>query len=618
MTTEHHAVDASLPKRPLRGGTRMPPRRRLAGRIPIAATLAGLLAPGSAISPLGAQEGPPIVADTSAAVPDSSPTVTPAVLAEAEKLLGLEFTPEERRQMVVGEAPFADVNQLPEGAYADLRASELRPSEPPALLFRPVPPAEEPTRRGPKFGPIPTDVERPENLEAVAYWPIRKLAGLLRSGEVGVVELTRMYLSRLRRHDSTLHAMITITEERALEQARTLDREAGAGRWRGPLHGIPWVAKDLLAVEGYRTTWGAEPYRDQRIDETATVVAKLDSAGAVLLGKSTLGALAWGDVWFGEMTRNPWNPEQGSSGSSAGTASAVSAGLVPFGLGTETLGSIVSPSTRTGVTGLRPSFGRVSRAGAMPLSWSMDKVGPICRRAEDCAIVFDAIRGPDGLDRTVVSRPFPYDPAVELSRLRIGYLASAFEGDTTEAGRLDRETLDVLRELGADLVPLEWPELPWGAMGFILSAEGAAAFDELTRSDRDSLMVRQVPAAWPNVFRSSRFIPAVEYLQASRLRTRAGLAVRDALAGLDVYVSPSFRGPNLLATNLTGQPCVVVPNGFPEPDAPKSITFCAPMYGEAAALAVAGAYQRATGWEERRPPAYDPVPGEGPATGGSR
>ena len=549
----------------------------------------------------------PVVADTAGARADTAPEITPEVLGEAARLFGLEFTLEERRQMVAGEAPFTDVNRLLPDAYLPLRRAEIPNAVPPALLFRPFPPERGPEDRAPQFGAVPGDVERPDDLEEVAFWPIRKLAGLIRSGEVSVVELTRMYLERLERHDSSLHAVITLTEERALEQARRLDRELAGGGYRGLLHGIPWVAKDLFAVEGYPTTWGAEPYREQRIAETATVVTKLDSAGAVLLAKSTLGALAWGDVWFGGRTRNPWNLEQGSSGSSAGSAAAVAAGLAPFALGTETLGSIVSPSTRTGVTGLRPSFGRVSRHGAMALSWSMDKPGPICRRAEDCALVFDAIRGPDGEDRTVVDRPFPYRSDVHLADLRIGYLASAFEGDTTEAARLDRRTLDVLRELGAELVPIELPDRPAGAMAFLLSVEGAAAFDELTRSGRDSLMVRQQAAAWPNVFRSARFVPAVEYLQANRLRTLLAREMRDVLAEVDAYVAPSFRGSdNLLVTNLTGHPCAVVPNGFPEPDSPKSITFCAPMYREAAALEVAEAYQDATDWEERHPEPFVP------------
>ncbi len=538
------------------------------------------------------------------AAQDSAPVVTVEVLREAQKIPGLELTDEELRMMVEEGAPFADVNELRE-SYAALRGMAIGNATAPALLFRPLDPVEPPEDEEPRWSAPPL-VQRPDDLEEVAFWPVSHLAQLLRTGQVSSVELTRMYLDRLARHDSTLHAVITLTRERALAKARQMDREMARGEIRGPLHGIPYGAKDLFAVEGYRTTWGAEPYREQTIDETATVIEKLDEAGAVLVAKLTLGALAWGDVWYGERTRNPWNAEQGSSGSSAGSGAAVAAGLVPFALGTETLGSIVSPATRTGVTGLRPSFGRVSRHGAMALSWSMDKVGPICRYAEDCALVFDAIRGPDGEDRTVVDRPFPYDADTELSELRIAYVQSAFEEDTTEAGAMDRETLDVLRGLGTELEPIELPELDVDAMGFILSAEAAAAFDELTRSNRDSLLVRQRAAAWPNVFRSSRFIPAVEYLQANRARTLLMQQMREALEGFDVYDSPSYGGENLLITNLTGHPCVVVPNGFPEEDSPKSITFCAPMWGEAAALEVARAYQQATDFEERRPEAYDP------------
>lgn len=535
---------------------------------------------------------------------DTAPAVTVETLRHAEKIPGLEFTDDELRMMVEEGAPFADVNGLRE-AYAALREMEIGNATPPALLFRPLEPAEGPEDRAPRWS-APAMLERPDDLQEVAFWPVSHLGQLLRSGQVTSVELTEMYLDRLERHDATLHAVITLTRERALERARRMDREMARDEIRGPLHGIPYGVKDLFAVEGYRTTWGAEPYREQTIDETASVVEKLDEAGAVLVAKLTLGALAWGDVWYGERTRNPWNPEQGSSGSSAGSAAAVSAGLVPFALGTETLGSIVSPATRVGITGLRPSFGRVSRHGAMALSWSMDKVGPLCRHAEDCALVFDAIRGPDGEDRTVVDRPFPYDPDTDLSELRIAYVAGAFEDDTTEAGAMDEETLEVLRRLGAELEPIELPDLDADPMGFVLSAEAAAAFDDLTRSDRDSLMVRQEAGAWPNVFRSSRFIPAVEYIQANRARTRLMHQMRETLAGFDVYVSPSYGGDNLLITNLTGHPCVVLPNGFPEEDGPKSITFCAPMWGEAAALEVARAYQQATDWNDRRPGAFDP------------
>jgi Asp-tRNA(Asn)/Glu-tRNA(Gln) amidotransferase A subunit family amidase len=343
------------------------------------------------------------------------------------------------------------------------------------------------------------------------------------------------------------------------------------------------------------------PYKDQTIDEDATVIKKLDEAGAVLVAKLTMGALAWGDVWYGGMTRNPWNLEQGSSGSSAGPASATAAGLVAFGIGTETWGSIVSPSTRCGDTGLRPTYGRVSRTGAMALSWSMDKIGPICRTVEDCAIVFDAIRGADGIDQTLIDAPFNYNPKVDLKKLRIGYLKKLFDADYDNKAN-DAATLAKLRELGCELVPVELPDYPVDAIGFILSAEAAAAFDELTRSGRDDLMVRQTRDAWPNVFRASRFIPAVEYIQANRLRY---LIIRDMQKlDVDVYLSPSFGGSNLLLTNLTGHPCVVLPNGFDAKGCPTSITFMGRLFGEAKLLAVAKAYQDATDFHLKHPQGF--------------
>ena len=387
-----------------------------------------------------------------------------------------------------------------------------------------------------------------------------------------------------------------------MEAAKRADDEIAHGKYRGPLHGMPYGAKDLLAVTGTRTSWGAMPYKDQEIDDTATVIRKLDEAGAVLIVKTTLGALAWGDVWYGGMTRNPWNTEQGSSGSSAGSASATAAGLVPFAIGTETWGSIVSPSTVCGTTGLRPTFGRVSRAGAMALSWSMDKIGPICRSVEDCAIVFDAIRGADGIDPAVADGPFAYRPAVKLSSLRIGYVASLFEEDYPNKER-DNATLDKLRELGAKLEPIELPAIDVTPLACILSAEAAAAFDDLTRSNRDDLMVRQIRNAWPNTFRAARFIPAVEYIQANRIRTRV-MREMEKLP-VDVYLTPSFGGDNLLLTNLTGQPCVVLPNGFDEKNEPTSITFMGRLYGDATVLAVAKAYQDATGFNRKHPPKFN-------------
>jgi Asp-tRNA(Asn)/Glu-tRNA(Gln) amidotransferase A subunit family amidase len=408
-----------------------------------------------------------------------------------------------------------------------------------------------------------------------------------------------MYLERLKTYGPKFECVITITEELAIKQAQQADAEIAAGKYRGPLHGVPYGAKDLLATRGYKTTWGAMPYKDQMIDEDATVIKRLEQAGAVLVAKLTMGALAWGDVWYGGKTRNPWNLEQGSSGSSAGSASATAAGLVAFAIGTETWGSIVSPSTRCGVTGLRPTYGRVSRAGAMALSWSMDKIGPICRTVEDCALVFDAISGPDGIDQTVVDLPFNYNPNVKLGQLRIGYLKDAFEKDTVNVAN-NEAVLAKLRELGAELIPVELPDHPVSNLSFILSAEAAAAFDELTRSGKDDLMVRQIKNAWPNVFRTSRFIPAVEYIQANRVRYLVIQAMAKMMADIDVYVAPSF-GSNLLLTNLTGHPCVVVPNGFDKKGGPTSISFIGRLYDEATTLAVAKTYQDATDFHRRHP-----------------
>ncbi len=349
-------------------------------------------------------------------------------------------------------------------------------------------------------------IGRPDDLDELAFASIGQLGHLIRTRQVSCVELTELALSRLQKHDSSLYCVVTLLPERARDQARELDGLLDAGEYLGPLHGIPYGAKDLLAVAGAPTTWGATPYQDQEFAETATVVALLEERGAVLVAKLTLGALAWGDVWFGGTTRNPWNTEQGSSGSSAGSSAAVSAGLVPFAIGTETLGSIVSPSTRCGVTGLRPTFGRVSRTGAMALSWTMDKIGPIARSVEDCAVVFDAIRGRDLNDPTTVDYPFPYDGERGLAGLRIGYLEDVFAADY-RGHDLDAAALEVLREAGADLVPITLPiaELGFdpGDVSFVLSAEAGAAFQELTLSGRDDELVRQVRYAWPNTFRSA-------------------------------------------------------------------------------------------------------------------
>nr|HMN31384.1 amidase family protein [Caldilineaceae bacterium] len=419
------------------------------------------------------------------------------------------------------------------------------------------------------------------------------------------LELAELYLERLRRFDPLLNCVVTPTAELALAQAQQADDELRRGIDRGPLHGIPWGAKDLLATRGIRTTWGAEPFRDQVPADDATVVQRLAGAGAVLVAKLTTGALANGDVWFGGQTKNPWDLQEGSSGSSAGPGSATAAGLVGFSIGTETMGSILSPSARCGVSGLRPSFGRVSRTGCMALSWSMDKIGPMCRTVEDCALVFAAIYGPDGQDTTVVNRPFRWPAPLDLRALRIGYVPAAFETD--RPGRaFDYETLAALRNLGAQLVPIELPDYPHEALRLILLAEAAAAFDELTRHNQDDLLARQDDEAWPNIFRMARLIPAVEYLQANRIRTQLGAAMPTIMSQVDLYLQPFVWGKDLALTNYTGHPAVIVPNGCAENGRPtNSIVLVGRLYEEATLLSVAQGYQEQTLFHLHRPPGFN-------------
>ena len=522
-----------------------------------------------------------------------------STVKKAEKLSGLQFGSADRKLMM------EDITSNLEN-YESIRDLKIPNSVQPSIQFNPAPIGAQfdKIRRPIRWSPV-GEVSRPDNLEELAFASVAQLAELIRTRQVNSTELTKMYLSRLKEHGPTLECVVTLTEDLALKQAARADREIAAGKYRGPLHGIPYGAKDLLSVEGYKTTWGATPYKDQMIDDNAAVVKRLEEAGAVLVAKLTLGALAWGDVWFGGKTKNPWNLEEGSSGSSAGSGSATAAGLVAFAIGTETWGSIVSPSTRCGVTGLRPTFGRVSRAGAMALSWSMDKIGPMCRTVEDCAMVFNAIYGPDGQDQSVVDLPFNYWPEVDFSNLRFGYFKSAFDEDYPTKEN-DEKVLDVLRGLGADLVPFDLPDFPVENLSFILSAEAAAAFDELTLSKEDALLVRQERRAWPNVFRASRFIPAVEYIQANRARHMLQQEMAEKMKTVDLYVTPSFGGNNSLLTNLTGHPCVVVPNGFKENGSPTSISFIGQLYDEGTILAVAKAYQDATDWHNQHPSMFIP------------
>lgn len=524
--------------------------------------------------------------------------ITSEVIRHAETVAGITFTPAEREQML------GEVRDHVE-SYGALQEVDVPNRIAPALIFDPLLPGEEVAGEDRPLRTSPQEVGGPpSDPEALAFEPVTRLAEHLRRGHVTSVELTRMYLDRLRRFDPKLHCVVTLTEERALEQARRADRDLEEGRYRGPLHGIPWGGKDLLAVDGYPTTWGAEPYREQAFDYDASVVRQLDEAGAVLVAKLSLGALASGDEWFGGRTRNPWKPTEGSSGSSAGPAAATAAGLVGFSVGSETLGSIVSPANRCGVTGLRPTFGHVSRHGAMTLSWSQDKLGPLCRTAEGCALALDAVRGPDGRDRTARDAPFNWDGTAGLEGVRLGYYRSAFEEDG-EGRRFDRRALDALRSLGSDPVPVELPEdLPVDAMRFQGKAEEAAAFEPLTRSDRDDLLTHQEDGDWPNEFRAGHTIPAVQYLRANRVRRVLMGRMRPVFEDVDVFVTPTYGGDVLAATNLTGHPQVVVPSGFESDGTPVSVSFVGDLYADDAALTVAHAYQRATSYHGRQPPEF--------------
>ena len=523
--------------------------------------------------------------------------ITKKNIENAEQIIGLDFSNTERDSMV--ESLNDQLNN-----YKKIRELHLKNSIPPAILFNPIPVGFKfPKEQKPVEFSDYSYVKMPSDKNKLAFYSIGELAELIKTKQITSTELTKFFIERLKKYDPSLHCIITITERRALQQAKLMDEEIAKGKYRGLLHGIPFGVKDLLATKDYKTTWGATPFKDQLIPEDATVVTKLENAGAVLCAKLTMGALAWGDVWFGGMTRNPWDTTKGSSGSSAGPASSVSAGLLPFAIGTETWGSIVSPSTVCGTTGLRPTFGRVSRTGAMALSWSMDKIGPICRTAEDLAIVFNEVYGEDGIDQTLYNIPFNYKPNIEFKNLKIGYLKKDFDKEY-DFHLNDSLTLAKIKELGVELIPIELPGLPVEDLAFILNAEAAAAFDKLTRSNKDDLLVRQIKNAWPNVLRSARFIPAVEYINANRIRFLLIREMEKLMRDIDIYIAPSWEGDNLLLTNLTGHPCVVLPNGFSESGTPTSITFIGRLFGEGRLIAFAKAYQDATDFHKKHPDGF--------------
>jgi Asp-tRNA(Asn)/Glu-tRNA(Gln) amidotransferase A subunit family amidase len=524
--------------------------------------------------------------------------VTAAVIAEAEKVAGIALSSDERALMVAGLRANRE-------AFEALRGLGIPGDVAPAMSFDPTPPGSRAPQGDSVLRPSePPSLPDPAQAVDIAFATVHQLGALLRARAVTSLELTELYLERLTRFGPALRCVVTLTEDLALEQARRADVELAEGRVRGPLHGIPWGAKDLLSTRAYATTWGTGLFREREIGTDAAVVSRLEAAGAVLVAKLSLGALARGDEWFGGVTRNPWRLDEGSSGSSSGSAAATAAGLVGFSIGSETVGSIVSPSDRCGATGLRPTFGRVSRTGAMTLSWTIDKLGPICRSAEDCAIVLAAVNGADGVDRAAQDVPFVWEGSRGLEGIRVGYLESAFAAPGESQGR-DRAVLEVLAGLGVDLQAVEFPRgFPVPALSLILAAEAAASFDDLTRSGLDELLEDQSEAGWPNAFRTARLLPAVEYLQASRARTLLMQALDVAWQGVDVIVTPTFARDVLLATNLSGHPMVVVPNGFLATRTPGSISFIGRVWGDAAALHVARAYQNATAHHLARPPRF--------------
>ncbi|HEY6120870.1 MAG TPA: amidase [Pyrinomonadaceae bacterium] len=584
-------------------------RRTILKMLP-AAGAAGLAVAGSQLNSLAQT---PMATPAASPLPSPSPSPTPQritkeMLHQTEKLIGIELTDAQEAMALTG------VNRNLDN-YETLRKIDIPLDTEPAIAFHPAKANSQLYRTKLKFRFGKVELPQFKSIDDLAFAPVPQLAELIRTRKVTSVDLTKMYLARLKKYGPKLLCVVTLTEEIALRQAESADAEIKKDKYRGPLHGIPWGAKDLFATKGIKTTWGAEPFRDQIIDYDATVVERLRDAGAVLVAKLSMGALAQGPKWFGGVTRNPWDPDdvrQGSSGSSAGPAAATAAGLVGFSIGTETLGSIVSPSSRCGVTGLRPTYGRVSRYGAMGLSWTMDKIGPICRGVEDCAAALSAIYGPDGKDITVGDAPFNWNPEVSLATLRIGFLKDEFDGvgiqptndqqrqQMEQRRQIYKDALATLEQAGAKLTPIELPKFSTAALRFILTAEAAAAFDDITRNGEVNKLSGQDAGDWPNSFRTARFIPAVEYLRAQRARTLLAHQTQELMSRWDVFVSPAPGSASLLISNLTGNPAVCVPCGFVN-NLPVAIMFTGAVYDEVTPLRVALAFERVTKWHTMHP-----------------
>jgi Asp-tRNA(Asn)/Glu-tRNA(Gln) amidotransferase A subunit family amidase len=529
-------------------------------------------------------------------------------LAAAERLFGTQYTEAERTQML---------DNLADQIEWAVRRRAVKLPNPlaPATVFDPRLPGF--TMPAQSRMNIPRIVPPlPSNDEDIVYAPVKHLSAWIAGGQLTSIRLTRMFIDRIHRHDAALLSFATVTETLALAQAERADTLLAGGAWLGPLHGIPYAAKDILDTAGITTGWGAEPYAKRIPDTDAEVIHRLAATGAVLLGKTSVGALAFGDVWYGGQTRNPWNPEEGSRGSSAGSAAATAAGLAAFAIGTETLGSIVAPCARCGTVGLRPTFGRVSRAGAMSLCWSLDKIGPICRAVDDAALVLAAINGFDPADVSSIEAPFGWDATRGPTGMRVGYLADDFTDE------LDLTVAETVRGLGATAIPLELPDLPYDALRQILFAEAAAAFEELTLENTDDTLTRQDPGAWPNSFRKARFLSAVDHIQLDRLRRRVMQEMDAIFRRVDVILAPTITGKMTLIGNMTGHPCLTVRAGFtqrrarempayldatikekdgPTHTVPYGITIVAPLFDEAAALTLGRALETALDVSDRRP-----------------
>ncbi len=487
------------------------------------------------------------------------PEVTTATFAEAEKLVQAPLSAKDRAEAAGNwRQSMAAVYERRVGPRRLIPAD----GDAPATVWDPLLGMRPEALEAVLVRSAATGAALPKSDEAIAFATVAELSRWIETRQMTSERLTRIYLARLKKHDKTLRCVITLCEEHALEQARAADREIAAGRYRGPLHGIPWGAKDLLDTAGIRTTWGAEFYGDRVPAVDGAVAAKLNEAGAVLVAKLSLGALALNDVWFGGQTMNPWLIEEGSSGSSAGPGSAVAAGLVGFAIGSETQGSIVSPSMRCGVTGLRPTYGQVPRTGAMVLSWTCDKLGPMARGVEDTMLVLAAISGDDVGDTASAARPVRFDARAPVKGLKVGYVPGWMkEAPATE---VDRAALETVTKLGMTAVPVSLPDWPYDSLNIILFGEAAAAFEAETLDGRLDELKMQVPDAWPNTFRQARFLSAVDFVQADRLRRKVALEMRRIFAEVDVLLVPSLRDEQLVIFNFTGHPSLTLRAGFVE------------------------------------------------------